>query len=216
MNNILAVLFDADGTLIDSREWALKYYFLVAKELGLPEVTHEEFLAVWAIPWKQLLNALWPGVDVAAFNKACEKYDQGQSIPAIAGAKKVLYELKKKENFLSLISNRRRSSLAEKMSEVGMPFNLFDYVQAVDDFPFCKPNPHVFDPVLFLLSERDIPRSEVVFVGDTLSDLEAARGADIKFIGVLTGGATKQQFVTAGLDEAFILESVRDLPKFLT
>ncbi len=211
---IKAVLLDADGVLFDSREWSLKYYFLAAENLGLRIPTRKEFLAAWALPWQEFLNTLWPSIDALTFDRAVNKLDK-EPIPAVPGAKKIVLWLKSRRFFLGLISNRVRVSLEKEMGQAKVPFEFFNYVQAVNDFRFAKPDPRVFNPVLSLLAERGIPRSKAIFVGDTLSDLEAAKGAGITFVGVLTGGATKEQFLAAGLDESHILDSITDLPKFL-
>ena len=210
--NVLAVLWDVDGTLINSAEQLFKDCCRAAQKLGLRIPPREEFLTVWALPWAQLLKALWPNISEEVFNERFEE----QSAQAVSGARRVLLKLKKDGHFLAVISNRERLSLKERMEHVGMPFGLFDYVQAVDDFEFAKPDPRVFNRALLLLSNRGIPRSKVIFIGDALADFQAAKEAHIEFVAVLTGGVTKGQFLVAGLNKSHILESVRDLPKFLT
>lgn len=182
------VIWDVDGTLIDSAGQMFKDCCRAAERLGLRAPSFEEFLAVWARPWPELLNSLWPGVDVKAFS---EQFEEGPP-KAVPGARKTLLRLKKKWCFQAIISNRKHMSLAERMAWVKMPLDMFDYVQAVDDYPFCKPDPRVFNGVLALAAKKDIPRSRVVYVGDTLSDYQAAKGARIMFVAVLTGGTTKQ------------------------
>ena len=212
MINILAFFWDVDGTLIFSAEPMYRDCCQAAKKFGLRTPSFEEFLAVWARPWPELLNALWPGVDIEAFN---EQFEEGPP-KAIPGARKTLLRLGKQGCFQAVISNRERESLTVRMTQAGMPLDIFSYVQAVDDFAFAKPDSRVFNRALSLAAKKGISRSRVVYVGDTLSDLMAAQGAGIMFIAVLTGGATKEQFVTAGLGEVFILNSVKDLPDFLT
>lgn len=206
-----AVILDIDGTLIEAYEQLFEDCCRVARKLGLRIPTRQEFLAVLPLPWPQLLNTLWPNISEEAFNEQFEE----QPAKAVSGARKVVLGLKKKGYFLAIISNREWGSLCVRMDQVKMPLDIFDYVQAVDDYPFCKPDPRVFNRALTLASKKGIPRSRVVYVGDTLLDYEAAKGAGIMFVAVLTGGTTKEQFLSAGLDEAYILESVRDLPKFL-
>ena len=206
-----AVILDIDGTLIEAYEQLFKDCCRTAQKLGLRAPSRQEFLAVLPLPWAQLLNTLWPDISVEAFNEQFKE----QPAKAVPGARRVILGLKKKGYFLAIISNREWGSLCVRMDQVKMSLDIFDYVQAVGDFEFAKPDPRVFNRALTVASKKGIPRSRVVYVGDTLLDYEAAKGAGIMFVAVLTGGTTREQFMAAGLDEAFILNSVKDLPDFL-
>lgn len=207
----IAIFLDVDGTLIDSAGQLFDDCRRAAEKLGLKIPSDEDFSAVWASPWPQFVNALWPDFDFDAFN---EQFEEGPA-EALSGAREIVSWLRERQFFLALISNRARASLSSRMEQVEMPLELFDYVQAVDDYEFIKPDPRVFNHALSLLSGKGISASKAIFVGDALSDCEAAMGAGIIFIAVLTGVTTREQFIAAGLAEEFILNSVKDIPEFL-
>ncbi|MBX9744782.1 MAG: HAD family hydrolase [Chlamydiales bacterium] len=72
--------------------------------------------------------------------------------------------------------------------------NLNDYIQTEDDTVFYKPDSRVFQPALRWLAENHIKPFEAVYVGDPLKDFEAAKGVGFKFIGVLTGITSAEEF----------------------
>jgi len=205
---IWAYLFDLDGTLVDSREECWINFFQAARNLGLRTPTREEFLKVWGYPWEEILSKLLPEVNVPLFNATHDALKKERMSP-VPGVKKALKKLKRKGNFTAVISSRDGESLKEIMEQAGIGFKFFDYVQSFYGSQFSKPDPRVFNRVLSLMAERGIPKSRAVYIGDTLLDLEAAELAGIEFFAVLTGGATEQNFLTAGLDKERILKSVR-------
>ena len=73
-------------------------------------------------------------------------------------------------------------------------FNGLKYIQTEDDTIYHKPDPRVFGPTLNRLSENEIKREEVVYVGDGLNDMKAAQGAGLEFIGVGTGLTSLEEF----------------------
>jgi phosphoglycolate phosphatase len=66
-----------------------------------------------------------------------------------------------------------------------------NYVIGGEDVKIHKPNP---EGLLIALEKLDIPKSEVLYVGDSIVDAEAAQNAGIKFCAVLTGTTTRAEF----------------------
>lgn len=136
-------------------------------------------------------------------------------IPQVKGANDVLAVLKEQDFFLALISSRERESLERRFREADINLGIFDFIQGLEDCPYHKPDSRVFNPVLWKMRQRSIENEKMVYIGDTLGDYEAARGAGIKFIAVLTGAGAKEDFLEAGLREDCIVESIRNFPEWL-
>ena len=68
-------------------------------------------------------------------------------------------------------------------------------VLARDDVPFPKPDPrHLFETIALL----DVDPGDVLFVGDTTTDLETARAAEVDFVGYKRDEAWGQRLLDAG------------------
>ena len=78
---------------------------------------------------------------------------------------------------------------------------------------FQKPDPRAFDVLKPHLGEFN--REEVLYVGDHLGDMQAAHGAGLKFVAVLTGYFTRKEFLAQGLGGENIIEDVSKLPEWL-
>jgi len=123
-----------------------------------------------------------------------------------------------REYELGVVTGRPRAEAAIALERVGLDFLPEERVHAMEDGP-GKP-----DPTALVAVAEDADAGSVVFVGDTLDDIETATNAreadpdrDYQGIGVLTGGLTgapgrrkyEQQGATA------VLDSINDLPDLL-
>jgi len=61
----------------------------------------------------------------------------------------------------------------------------------------------------------ELDRAQVLYVGDHLGDMQAAHGAGLKFVAVLTGYFSRQAFMENGLSEQYIINDVAQLPAWL-
>ncbi len=122
---------------------------------------------------------------------------------------------------MGLITSRQRESLGIRLEQAGIDPRQFDFMQALEDCIIdghlvYKPDPRVFDRALELADKKGIAKKNIIYVGDDLRDFQAASGAGLGgFVGVLTGAATKKQFIAAGLSEENIIKSIRKLPRWL-
>jgi phosphoglycolate phosphatase len=211
---IKAVLFDWDGTLVDSLPHIFEMLSVVAKKLNLGAVSQERIKENLGKTWVDFLGSLWPEEVnlVVRFNQAYEECGfEKKIIPAIPNVHRVIKKLKQQSYFLGIISNRDRQSWEKRFSECEIGLDSFDYVQVLDDSPYEKPDPRVFDAV----KER-LNGFKAIYVGDTVSDFHATVGTGIKFVGVLTGPTTVGRFIEAGVNIWNIIPSVADLPDFLS
>lgn len=221
LEEIKAIFSDGDGVLLDSLSHGLVYYPKVAEALGFRTPTTEEMIKFWGWKWRDFLHALWPKVNIDKLEKDFDDAYHGLGfdkifVPQIEGANETLLALRKTGYFLALITNRRRHSVERRFREAGIELKHFHLIQAVDDCHFYKPDPRVFDRVLEEAQKRGISKQEILYMGDTVaSDWEAAKGASLGFVGVLTGPTTREEFLVAGVQTSNILESIGDLPVFL-
>ena len=124
-----------------------------------------------------------------------------------------LKKLKKAGLLVSLLTSRDKKTLFLHLNDVKIPIDIFFFVQSPNGYSLQVTELKTFEPTIKQFEQIGIPKEKLVYVGDTRFDLYAARASEIKFIGVLTGAATKQEFKEQGVQN--ILESIADLPEFL-
>jgi beta-phosphoglucomutase-like phosphatase (HAD superfamily) len=197
-DGIKAVFFDHDDTLVGTirAKWAQNQY--VARTYYGKELTDDEIKLHWGKPLQKMLCLLF-GTDDAedamaknmATHEAFPKELFAATIPT-------LRHIKAAGKLIGIITATSRSSFEYDLTLHGVPRELVDYTQTANDTAYHKPDPRVFEPAVVWLAERQVEPNEVVYIGDSLYDMEAALGAGFAFLGVETGIVTAEQFAEQG------------------
>ncbi|MFC2175139.1 HAD family hydrolase [archaeon] len=208
--NPKAVILDVDGTLIDSTSAITKRHELTAEKMGLRKVGVDEFMRESGKGWREIIHELWPEVDVEKF---VDVYFTTPKLPypAVPGAIDAVRKLKAQGFVLGIVTGKSTYSAEDQLKEEGFDLEWFDFVHGEDALAACKPNAGAFDNALTILGLKGITKEETVYVGDSPNDEAAAIGAGLRFIAVLTGHNTKEDF--GGVE---IIESVAELPDALS
>lgn len=206
--NIKAVIFDFDNTLVDCIKPKVPQHKHTARQLGI-ELSDEEILRNWSIhSFSGLLKTLY-GEQAAQANKLIiEQYDQFpkelypdtiENLNALGGA----------GLHLALMTSLREDRLEKDFEATGIDPNIFNYIQTEKATTVHKPNGAVFDPTKKWLASIGVqdPR-DALYVGDALEDMQAATEAGLGFVGIEHGFVTRQQFEDVG---ALCVSSLADL-----
>ena len=211
-----AVVFDFDDTLVRSGETSYRNHCKTAAALGLPKPPFSTFLKYWGKPWHAMILALFPHYDV---NKFIEKYTQirlSSKYPLLPGVLDTLNFLHEHHIEIGILSNKPTDQLWQRIKESTLNPNTFLFVFGEQSTRYKKPDSRVFDEVLFELKKSYIRKHELLYVGDLTVDYFAARGAGVDFCATLTGFHSSRKFQKEGLDTPHMVDSVRDLPAWLT
>jgi pyrophosphatase PpaX len=185
MKQFDAVLFDIDGTLLDTTQFIQQAFFHSLKTNGGPNVTVAEIKAVVGKPLPDCYQILYPTGDVATL---CETHDSFQmknlhlSVP-FQNTIKVLNELIKAEMKIAAVTSRPRHTSEKILVEADM-IKYFDTFVFADDVENHKPHP---EPLLKALHTLNIAPENAVMIGDTSADVGAGKNANTKTIGVTYG-----------------------------
>ena len=190
---IKAVVFDFDGTLIDSTESIWKEYKNVANKMGLKGISYKEFKAQLGKPWDKVLKTLWPNVDVSEFSKIYRQDKEDTKL--IAHVPETLDTLSKTYR-LALLTSRGGKTLSKIIKSCGITEDRFEVIIHKDTLTSHKPDPKALKHLLNIMKLKP---DEVVYVGDSIVDAEFAKASNVLFVGVLTGGATKKEFESLGV-----------------
>ena len=205
-----AVLFDNDGVLIDSYHKGILAHQHVAKKLKLRVPAAHEFQKLWGRHWREILvPTLWPN-DAERFVTAYLPHYNTLRYATFPKLMRTLEYLRSLNIPLGVVTNRDRETFEHRLEQAGITLENFTHVQTADDTPYRKPDPRVFE-ALWLKLKPKLGKDEIVYVGDTLDDYQAARAFGFQFIGVTSGPTTKSDFNNAGLPLQRIVQQPADI-----
>lgn len=208
MNSIRAVLFDWDGTLLDSYQADSTAYLAMFREMGIPwglEELTRHYSPNWYRVYRaaKLPRARWDDAD-----RAWRKQYANHRPQLITGVRSVLSRLGRCHS-LGLVTSGDRDRVARQLREFRLT-QLFAARVCSGDTPQKKPHPA---PLRMALRRMRLISSACVYVGDTPEDLEMARRAGVRAIGVLGRFPTEKSLRAAR--PIFLLRSIRELPDAL-
>ncbi|MEK9171370.1 MAG: HAD hydrolase-like protein [Patescibacteria group bacterium] len=205
------VIFDVDLTLLNSFGWVLARYQEVARRMYLNQPQENHLKGMWGMKIPDIIGGLWPEIEFNKIMPVVMAVSRESSPPLIAGVIETLGQIYQSDLALGLLSTTPRDIFEHQLTAAGVKLELFEKIIGGSDTSFRKPDPKVFEVF------TEVRRADsLVYVGDALVDWEAARDADLGlFLGVTTGFTSKQDFLSAGVPEIQILDSVVNVPKAL-
>lgn len=188
------VIFDVDGTLVDSQADILGAMHLSFAAQGRAAPAREEILGVVGLSLDVLMPRLAPDADAATLARLVQGYkdaymtlraDQGgaASSPFYPGARAVLEALHAQPDVLLGVATGKSRRGLDKLIEAHELRGMF-VTQQVADFHPSKPHPAMLHEAL---RETGVDPAQAVMVGDTSFDMEMAQAAGIAGIGVSWG-----------------------------
>ncbi|WP_411699867.1 HAD family hydrolase [Conyzicola sp.] len=210
---VTAVLFDIDGTLVDSNYLHVDAWDRAFASVGRP-------VDVWRIHRSigmdsgKLLEALL-GDDADSLGDAAKEehtrlYMQTTDrLRTIGGARELLAELARHGHTVVLATSAPQSELEILLGVLEVD----DSVKAVtssEDVGTAKPDPDIIETAL---DKAGVPAGAAVMVGDSVWDIVAAKRAGVASIGVLSGGFGREELLSAGASAVY--EDVAELLEHL-
>src|SRR6476646_8316623 len=208
-NKVLrGVLFDWDGTMVDSYEADSSAFLAMFKEMGIPwgqEELDRHYSPNWYRVYRaaKLPRARWDDAD-----RAWRAQYAKHSPQLIAGARQVLVRLGRAHH-LGLVTSGDRDRVTRQLRAFKLT-QLFGARVCNGDTPEKKPNPA---PLRLALQKLRLEPAACVYVGDSPEDLQMAKRAGVQAIAVLGPFPTEKRLRAARPD--FLLESIRELPEVL-
>ncbi len=208
------VVFDCDGTLVDSQHVIVDCMHTAFRAEGFAEPSAEAVRRIVGLSLVHAVAALLPGAGRAAWEAVTERYKEAFHEarqrpdfrePLFPGARDLLVGLERDGYLLGIATGKGRRGLETVLTHHGLRA-LFVTLQTADDNP-SKPHPAMLERAMDETGSRP---GETVFVGDTTFDVRMARDAGVRAIGVAWGYHPPGELAAAGAER--ILESFAELP----
>ena len=194
------VLFDVDGTLVDSNYLHIVAWLRAFRSAGYPDVTAAQVHRCVGMGGELLLETLVGSVDEAAKKGHSVEYERlWPELRPFAGAVDLLREVRRRGGETVLAT----SATEEEAGALRRALDCDDAITAITssaDVDEAKPSPDIFRTAL---GKSGLDESRCVVVGDTVYDVEAATRAGLRCVGVLTGGISRAELVDAGAVDVY-------------
>ena len=193
---IRAVLFDWDGTLVDSAEASFRCYQRLFGSFGLT-YEREDFARTYSPDWYRTYEALglarerWPEAD----SRWLALY-AGEKSTLIPGAAQALEALRRAGILAGIVTSGSRSRVEPEVSTLGLA-GMFETQVFCEDCERRKPDPEL---LRLAIGRLGIPPAEAAYVGDSPEDVEMARAAGVFSVGIAGGFPNRDALARAAPD----------------
>jgi HAD superfamily hydrolase (TIGR01549 family) len=215
-----AVIFDIDGTLLDSVDLHAQAWQEAFRHFG-HDIPFDQIRAQIGKGGDQLLPVFLSPEEVKEKGKALEEFRgslfKQKYLPKVRPfpcVRELFQKLKENGQQIALASSAKPDEL-QTFKRIANIEDLVEVETSSGDAERSKPHPDIFEAALERLGK--IRREEVVVVGDSPHDAEAARKAGLRMVGVLCGGFPEAVLREAGCiaiytDPANLLRRYEDSP----
>ena len=195
-NSIRCVLFDFDFTLVDSSVGAHECTAHALRELGLNVVGSDRIQATIGMSLHRAFRTLTNQDSTDMADEFCRIFiEHAEQVMAdlthvYPATRPMAVELKRRGLLLGIVSNKYRCGVEEVLGRNDLD-NAFDVIVGGDEVEEPKPSP---EGILKAAARLGVTANNVLYVGDSVIDAEAAHRASMSFAAVLTGTTNRGDF----------------------
>jgi len=202
MKQKFTILFDLDGTLVDTAPDLMRAHNHVMNRFGYPTKSTEEIRnlvgqgagamlgrSIWGQAKKEFGKVQDENIKKEMVKEFVDFYGKNivNESTLIKGVKEFLIWAKKENISMAVCTNKQENLSIDLLKKIGI-YDFFEYVAGHNTFDYCKPDPRHLTSVIEIL-DGDINRS--LMIGDSETDANAAKAAGIPII-LLEDGYTEK------------------------
>ena len=202
MKQKFTILFDLDGTLVDTAPDLMHAHNHVMKKFGFPTKSTEQIRnlvgkgagamigrSIWGQAKKEFSKVNDEKIKKEMVSEFVEFYGKNiiNESTLITGVKKFLKWCKKENISMAVCTNKTEHLAVDLLKKIGI-YNYFEYVAGYNTFDYCKPDPRHITTITEIL---DGNKNRSIMIGDSESDANAAKAAEIPMI-LLEDGYTEK------------------------
>ena len=215
MKQKFTILFDLDGTLVDTAPDLMHAHNHVMKKFGYPTKSTEEIRnlvgkgagaligrSIWGQAKKEFSKVNDEKIKKEMVSEFVDFYGKNiiNESTLIDGVKEFLKWCKEDNISMAVCTNKQEYLSNDLLKKIGI-YDYFEYVAGSDTFDYCKPDPRHLTSVVEIL-DGDLKKT--IMIGDSETDANAAKAAEIPMI-LLEDGYTEKN-----IDEIYHNHLIKD------
>ena len=224
MKQKFTILFDLDGTLVDTAPDLMRAHNHVMKQFGYPTKSTDEIRnlvgqgagamlgrSIWGQAKKEFGKVEDENIKKEMVKEFVDFYGKNivNESTLIKGVKEFLICAKKESISMAVCTNKQENLSIDLLKKIGI-YDFFEYVAGHNTFDYCKPDPRHLTSVIEIL-DGDINRS--LMIGDSETDANAAKAAGIPII-LLEDGYTEKN--TTEIHHNHLVKDFVNIEKIVT
>lgn len=208
--SIANIVFDVDGTLLDSKIDIAGAQIWALRQLGVTDIQPEDLYPNIGRPLTETFRKILPPSLHTRIPEAAILYRDYYRPRALdntrlfGGVRETLDELRRRNYRLAVATIKSSPTTARVLGHFAIA-SLFDTIQGTDDMP-AKPDPFILNKILM---EQDWKAEETLMVGDSEVDVLMGRNADTRTCAVTYGALTAEQ--AASVKPDWVIERFPEL-----
>jgi len=202
MKQKFTILFDLDGTLVDTAPDLMMAHNHVMKKFGYPTKSTEDIRnlvgkgagaligrSIWGQAKKEFSKVLDEKIKDEMVKEFVSFYGKNivNESTLVTGVKEFLIWCKEQNISMAVCTNKQEHLSNDLLKKIGI-YEFFEYVAGSDTFDYCKPDPRHLTNVVEIL-DGDVKKT--IMIGDSETDANAAKAAEIPVI-LLENGYTEK------------------------
>jgi phosphoglycolate phosphatase len=209
------LIFDWDGTLVDSIDWIVHCVQTAAIETQYPVPTAQAAKDIIGLSIQEAMNTLFPDVDSAMQKQMVACYSetffsrQTTAQDLFSGVEDMLVEFKQAGYQLAVATGKTRSGLDKVLHSTGM-VDFFQITRCADETA-SKPHPLMLEQIM---RHTGIRPERTLMIGDSIHDLQMAKNAQIASVGVTCGAHSAN--ILQQYQPLVCLEQTKELLELIT
>ncbi len=208
------IVFDWDGTLMDSEARIVDCMHLAIAAAGMPARASGQIRDIIGLGLREAVRSLLPEASDEVHERVTQSYrtfyltNQGAPSPLFPGAADVVRTLDEQDYLLAVATGKGRSGLDKALRDTGMR-GLFHSTRCADE-TFSKPHPEMLEQIM---DELGVSPRETLMVGDTEYDMQLAANAGASALAVDYGVHARERLMAQA--PLGCLSDIRQIPDWL-
>lgn len=207
---INTVLFDFDGTIMDTNDLILNSWQHTFTTLTGIEGNREEIIATFGETLRYTMEKFFPDTPSEESIEIYRDFQRDiyeETIKPFPGMVEMIKELKNQGYKLGIVTSRLKSSTMIGLKKIGLK-DIFDVIVTMEDCSAHKPDP---EPALVTLRKLGSIPEQTIMLGDTSFDIGCAKNAGIKAVLVDWSMAISQEQKTGPEGPDYVLKNPKDI-----
>ncbi len=182
------LVFDWDGTLVDSEACIIDAMQLASAEADLPKCNDAQIRDVIGLSLEGAIEALFPEAEISVRSSVADRYREHyfststSAVPVFEGVVEMLEKLNQENYFLAVATGKSRRGLDRSLSESGLD-KYFHTTRCADE-SLSKPSPQM---LIEIMNFFGLEAEEALMIGDSEYDLQMANNAGMGSVDVSYG-----------------------------